>query len=313
MMESLRVLITGGAGFIGSHCMRALAIAGHSVKVLDNLSTGSLDKIWDFLDVVEFIRGDVRDKNAVEDALKGIDVVVHLAALVDVTESVEKPVDYFDVNVHGTLNVVLSSKNISVLVFASSCAVYGEPAYLPINEEHPLNPKSSYAASKASGEAYVVAYASLYGFRPIILRLFNVYGPGQSKPYADVITKFIKRVTEGKPPVIYGNGQQTRDFIYVDDAVQAIISALTSDKAYGAYNIGSGNAVSINELAKMVLKAVGREDLKLLYASPRLGDIKHSVADISKAVKELSFNPRMTVEDGIKMLINGISGYDERT
>jgi UDP-glucose 4-epimerase len=303
MIESLRILVTGGAGFIGSHLVRALATAGHSVRVLDNLSTGSLDKIGDLLNTVEFIRSDIRDVDAMEGALKGIDAVVHLAALVDVAESFEKPVDYFDANVCGTLNVALASKNISVLVFASSCAVYGEPIYLPINEEHPLNPKSPYAASKVSGEAYITAYASLYGFRPVILRLFNVYGPGQSKSYAGVITEFIKRVAKGEPPVIYGDGQQTRDFIHVDDVVQAIMRALISDKAYGAYNIGSGINTTINELAQLILKLTGRTDLKPIYAPPRHGDISQSVADVSKARKDLSFKPNILLNDGIKMLL----------
>ena len=298
------MLVTGGVGFIGSHLVRTLAVAGHSVRVLDNLSTGSLDKIGDLLDAVEFFRGDVRDKGAVECALRSVDAVVHLAALLDVAESIEKPMDYFDVNVHGALNVALASKNISVLVFASSCAVYGEPVYLPIDEEHPLNPKSPYAASKVSGEAYVTAYASLYGFRPVILRLFNVYGPCQSKPYAGVITEFIKRVAKGEPPIIYGDGQQTRDFIHVDDAVQAIIRALTSDKAYGVYNIGSGRSTTINDLAQLILKLTGRTDLKPVYAPQRHGDIRQSVADITKARKELSFKPNISLNNGIKMLLN---------
>jgi UDP-glucose 4-epimerase len=303
MMESLRILVTGGAGFIGSHLVKALATNGHSVRVLDNLSTGSLDKIGDLLEAVEFTKGDVRDRNTLEETLRGVDAVVHLAALVDVTESIEKPIDYFDVNVCGTLNIALASKNISVLVFASSCAVYGEPIYLPINEEHPLNPKSPYAASKVSGEAYITAYAGLYGFRPVILRLFNVYGPGQSKSYAGVITEFIKRVAKGEPPVIYGDGQQTRDFIHVDDVVQAIMRVLISDKAYGAYNIGSGINTTINELAQLILKLTGRTDLKPIYAPPRHGDISQSVADVSKARKDLSFKPNILLTEGIKMLL----------
>jgi UDP-glucose 4-epimerase len=194
-METLRVLVTGGVGFIGSHLIRVLVRAGHQVRVLDNLSTGSVENLADVLDAIEFVRGDVRDYGAVEYAVRGVDAVVHLAALIDVSESVEKPDLYFDVNVRGTYNVVKASRSVGTFVFASSSAVYGEPIKVPIPEDHPLMPKSPYAASKVSGEAFVQAFANQYGFRPVILRLFNVYGPKQSRAYAGVIIEFIRRVS----------------------------------------------------------------------------------------------------------------------
>jgi UDP-glucose 4-epimerase len=307
-VETLRVLVTGGAGFIGSHLVKALVEAGHQVRIIDNLSTGSLENIADVLDTIEFIRGDVRDYGAVESAVRCVDAVVHLAALIDVAESVEKPDLYFDVNVRGTYNVVKASKNVSTFVFASSSAIYGEPIRVPIPEDHPLMPKSPYAASKVSCEAFVQAFANQYGFRPVILRLFNVYGPKQSRAYAGVIIEFIRRVSRGEPPVIFGDGEQTRDFIHVSDVVEAIMLSLRSERARGVFNIGSGEGVTINYLARLILKLMGREDLKPIYAPPRPGDIRHSIADVSRARKELGFKPKVGLEVGIKELISQYDG-----
>jgi len=302
-METLRVLVTGGVGFIGSHLIRVLVRAGHQVRVLDNLSTGSVENLADVLDAIEFVRGDVRDYGAVEYAVRGVDAVVHLAALIDVAESVEKPDLYFDVNVRGTYNVAKASRNINTFVFASSSAVYGEPIKVPIPEDHPLMPKSPYAASKVSGEAFVQTFANQYGFRPVILRLFNVYGPKQSRAYAGVIIEFISRVSRGEPPIIFGDGEQTRDFIHVGDVVEAIMLSLRNERVRGVLNIGSGEGVTINHLARLILKLMGREDLKPIYAPPRPGDIRHSIADISRARKELGFKPKVGLEAGIKELI----------
>jgi UDP-glucose 4-epimerase len=302
-VETLRVLVTGGAGFIGSHLVKALVKAGHQVRVLDNLSTGSIENLADVLNAIEFVRGDVRDYGVVESAVRGVDAVVHLAALIDVAESVERPDLYFDVNVRGTYNVVKASKNVSTFIFASSSAVYGEPIRVPIPEDHPLMPKSPYAASKVSGEAFVQAFANQYGFRPVILRLFNVYGPKQSRAYAGVIIEFIRRVSRGEPPVIFGDGEQTRDFIHVGDVVEAIMLSLRNEGVRGVFNIGSGEGVTINYLARLILKLMGREDLKPIYAPPRPGDIRHSIADISRARKELGFKLKVGLEVGIKELI----------
>ena len=302
-METLRVLVTGGAGFIGSHLVKALVKAGHQVRVLDNLSTGFIENLADVLNAIEFVRGDVRDYGVVESVVRGVDAVVHLAALIDVAESVEKPDLYFDVNVRGTYNVAKASKNVSTFVFSSSSAVYGEPIRVPISEDHPLMPKSPYAASKVSGEAFVQAFANQYGFRPVILRLFNVYGPKQSRAYTGVIIEFIKRVSRGEPPVIFGNGEQTRDFIHVSDVVEAIMLSLSNEGARGVFNIGSGEGIVINRLANLILKLMGREDLKPIYAQPRPGDIRHSIADIIRAQKELGFKPKVKLEVGIKELI----------
>jgi len=188
-------------------------------------------------------------------------------------------------------------------VFTSSSAVYGEPIRVPIPEDHPLMPKSPYAASKVSGEAFVQAFANQYGFRPVILRLFNVYGPKQSRAYAGVIIEFIRRVSRGEPPVIFGDGEQTRDFIHVSDVAEAIMLSLRNEGARGVFNIGGGEGITINHLANLVLKLMGKDYLKPIYAQPRPGDIRHSIADISRARKELGFKPKVGLEVGIKELI----------
>jgi UDP-glucose 4-epimerase len=306
-VECLRVLVTGGAGFIGSHLVKVLLRAGHFVRVLDNFSTGSMDNIVDVARDVEIVVGDVRDYSVVEKCVRGVDVVIHLAALIDVAESIERPDLYFEVNVIGTHNIAKACRGVNVLIFASSSSVYGDPLKIPIPEDHLLSPRSPYAASKAAGEALIQAFSSIYGYRPIILRIFNVYGPKQSRAYAGVVIEFIRRVLRREPPIIYGDGEQTRDFIHISDVIDAIMKAMSIERARGVFNIGSGKAVTINQLAKLILKTLNREDLKPVYAPPRPGDIKHSIADITKSRKILGFEPKISLEEGIKTLINVIA------
>jgi UDP-glucose 4-epimerase len=306
-VECLRVLVTGGAGFIGSHLVKVLLRAGHFVRVLDNFSTGSMDNIVDVARDVEIVVGDVRDYSVVEKCVRGVDVVIHLAALIDVAESIERPDLYFEVNVIGTHNIAKACRGVNVLIFASSSSVYGDPLKIPIPEDHLLSPRSPYAASKAAGEALIQAFSSIYGYRPIILRIFNVYGPKQSRAYAGVVIEFIRRVLRREPPIIYGDGEQTRDFIHISDVIDAIMKAMSIERARGVFNIGSGKAVTINQLAKLILKTLNREDLKPVYAPPRPGDIKHSIADITKSRKILGFEPKISLEEGIKTLISVIA------
>jgi UDP-glucose 4-epimerase len=298
----LRVLVTGGAGFIGSHLVRALVSRGFRVRVLDDLSRGSLDSLKPVLDVVEFVRGDVRDPFVVSSSVRGVDVVVHLAALTDAFESLVDPLLYESVNVRGTVNVCAASKGVRVLVFASSAAVYGEPERLPVGEDHPLNPVNPYGASKVAGEAYVKAYSRVNGYRPVILRIFNVYGPGQTRSYAGVVEEFRRRIKAGKPLVIYGDGLQTRDFIHVSDVVEAIVKAVEVEEARGVYNIGSGRAVTVRELAELMARIAGRT-VEVKHVEPRPGDIRMSQADIAKAERELKFKPRIELEEGLRKLL----------
>lgn len=298
----MQVLVTGGAGFIGSHLVRRLVAEGFQVTVLDNLSSGNLGNLSCVSDRVNFVEGDVRNPDVVEESANDAEAVVHLAALIDVAESVEKPHLYVDVNVSGTLNVLEAAKKAEVFVFASSAAVYGEPLSLPIEELHPLAPLSPYGATKVAGEALVQSYARMRGFRPVILRIFNVYGPKQSKAYAGVVFEFAKRVLRDEPPIIYGDGEQTRDFIYVDDVVECLVTVIKNRRARGVYNVGSGKAVSIGELARTVAEVLGKPYLKPVYAPARPGDVKHSVASISRLRECLGYTPRFSLEQGLRKL-----------
>ncbi len=298
----MRVLVTGGAGFIGSHLVRRLVAEGFQVTVLDNLSSGHLGNLDCVSSEVRFVEGDVRDPGVVGEAASGAEAVIHLAALIDVAESIEKPHLYLDVNVLGTLNVLEAAKRAKVFVFASSAAVYGEPLSLPIEESHPLAPLSPYGATKVAGEALVQAYARVHGFRPVILRIFNVYGPRQSKAYAGVVLEFAKRVMKGEPPIIYGDGSQTRDFVYIDDVVECFVAATKKQHVSGVLNVGSGKAVSIKELARKVAEVLGKPNLEPVYAPARPGDIKHSVASINKLKECLGYTPGVSLEQGLEKL-----------
>jgi len=295
-------LVTGCAGFIGYHLCRKLLDKGFEVYGIDNLSRGLKERVNELANLgLKFHRGDVRDYNFINDIVSKVDVVVHLAALISVEESFKEPILYNDVNVNGTINLVLASirNKVKSIIYASSAAVYGNPLCLPIDENHPLNPLSPYGVSKLAGEYYVKLLSERHDLRYVILRLFNVYGPGQVvNEYAGVIVKFIDRVSRNLPPIIYGDGKQTRDFVYVGDVVEAFIKAIELD-VKGVFNIASGTEVSINELAKTILKLFNREHLGVEYAPPRPGDIRFSVADISKAVRVLKWSPRTGLREGL--------------
>ena len=303
-----RVLVTGGCGFIGSYLVRRLVNLGYNVVILDNLARGNMiTNLRDIANNVRLMKGDIREYETVLKALKDVDVVFHLAALTDVQESIEKPRLYHEVNSTGTLNLLQASveNKVEKFVYTSSCAVYGNPVKLPIDENHPTNPLSPYAASKLSAENYCKAYSNNYGLKVLILRLFNVYGPRQTKSYAGVISEFIKRVMDDKPPVIFGDGKQTRDFIYVEDVVEYLTKALDyePEDKFDVFNVGTGKPVTINQLADLVLKIIGKENLKPVYEKPKEGEIKHSVADIVKAVNHLNYVPQYTLEEGLRRIL----------
>ena len=291
-MKEKRVLVTGGAGFIGSHLVDRLVDEGCHVVVLDDLSSGSLENIRGHLSSgnLRFLEGDVRNSETVERAVKDVDLVCHLAAVVSVPYSVREPLLTHEVNATGTLNLLRTSVNCGVkrFVYLSTCAVYGEAEYLPIDETHPTNTISPYAASKLAAEHYCEAFQQAYKLKTAILRTFNVYGPRQR---TGVVTQFIQHIKNGGSPIIHGNGRQTRDFLYVRDAVDAIVLALNHNNALGqVFNIGTGKATTINELAQVLLRIFGRES-KPLRKDPRIGDVRQSCADIGKAEKELGYKP----------------------
>lgn len=299
-----RVLVTGGAGFIGSHLVDRLLDEGFEVVVLDDFSAGRMENLSNCFgrDGFVLVRGDVRDGNFVRRVVEGVDVVFHLAALVSVPVSVENPVLVENVNVGGTLNVLKACVDTSVkrFVFAGSCAVYGEGCGVPRREDDVLDPISPYGVSKLAGEFYCKVFYRVYGLGTVILRYFNVYGPRQVYgPYSGVISIFINRLLEGKPPVIFGDGNQVRDFVYVGDVVEANLLAMFSKNAVGGvFNVGSGRCTSINELARLLIELMD-VDVKPVYSDPRPGDIRYSCADISRARMVLGFEPRVELREGL--------------
>jgi len=308
MAGSMRVLVTGGAGFIGSHVVDRLVGEGYSVRVLDDLSNGKLANIEGHLSsgAVEFVKGDIRDANIVKSCLKGVDAVIHLAAQISVQLSVENPDLTFDVNLFGTSNLLRYSaqQGVKRFVFASSCAVYGDTKVLPINESFRTNPISPYADSKLLGERYCLGFSERQLLKSVVLRFLNVYGPRQGmNDYSGVITKFMDRVEKKESLVIYGDGLQTRDFVNVVDVAKAVLAAMTAEGVDGeVFNVGSGKPTSINELAKTILELAG-VDLEIFHESSRAGDIKESYADVSKARKFLGFEPKVSLRDGLSVLL----------
>jgi len=297
-----KVLVTGGAGFIGSHLVEKLLERRYQVIVLDDLIKGKMENLAKVGQQIQFIQADIREENTVKNALNGVNRVVHLAALVSVQESVEKPSLYYEVNTTSSLNLLQWSADAGVerFVYISSCAVYGDPKTSPISETHPLNPLSPYASSKMMAEGYCRMFSKQKTLSTAVLRLFNVYGPRQGYgQYSGVITQFMNRITQNQPPTIYDDGTQTRDFIYVEDVVEYIIRALETDTEE-IFNIGSGRLTTINDLAELMLKIMGKTELKPVHLPARKGDIRLSRADISKAEKILGYTPKTGLEEGLR-------------
>lgn len=304
------VLITGGAGFIGSHLTEELLRKGYKVRVLDNFSTGKPENLSHLkTESLEVIEGDVRDKTSVRKAVKGVDFVFHLAALTSVPFSFKNPLLCEEINVLGSLNLVETALEASVqkIVFPSSSAVYGDVQSLPVSEDDMLSPLSPYATSKLSVENYLKNYKT--ELNSVILRLFNLYGPRQdpNSEYAAVIPRFIERIKRGENIVIYGDGEQTRDFLYIKDGVKVFcLAAIKELPSATVMNIGSGERVSINQLAEN-LKTISGKELKISYAPPRPGDIKNSQADITRAKKLLGFQPQWSLQAGLKEVFRSCS------
>lgn len=304
-----KVLVTGGAGFIGSHLVDRLMSEGFDVVVLDDFSSGRRENLSVHFGKPNFclVEGDVRDKADVKRALEGVDVVFHLAAIVSVDFSVKDPLLVNEVNVGGTLNVLRESLKAGVkrFVYASSCAVYGEPVNLPVNEEHPARPMSPYGVSKIAAEYYCRVFCGVYGLESVCLRFFNVYGSRQVVgPYSGVIMKFIDRMKRGEEPIIYGDGEQTRDFVFVGDVVDACLRAMHCKNCVGdVVNVGSGVETSINRLAEVLIGVFDVRDVKPVYAKARAGDIGRSYADLSKAEGLLGYKSKTSLKEGLAVLL----------
>ena len=303
------VVITGGAGFIGSHIAEKLADHGYQITILDDLSTGKLANIKALLERpnVEFVQGSITDITLLQRIFKGVYYVFHQAAIPSVPRSIENPQASHDVNVTGTLYMLLAARDNSVkkVVYASSSSVYGDAPKLPKIEEMIPRPQSPYAATKLAGEYYCRVFHKVYGLPTISLRYFNVYGPRQdpNSQYAAVVPLFIGRVSQGKPPIIFGDGKQPRDFTFISDVVEANILADEGDAA-GVFNIGGGeNQISIEKLARLVPMLMGK-NIDPIHEEPRSGDIRHSLADISKA-KTFGYEPEYSLEEGLRETIRG--------
>jgi nucleoside-diphosphate-sugar epimerase len=309
-MKFSKVLVTGGAGFIGSHLVDRLLSEDFEVTVLDDFSAGRVENISHHKNMREFhlVMGDIMDSGIVNKVVEGVDVVFHEAALVDVAHSVENPALFNEVNVAGTINLLKAclDSHVKRFIFASSAAVYGcsEPAKK--REDMLPEPISPYGVSKLAAESHVQVFNDLYGLETVCLRYFNVYGPRQgfASTYSGVITAFTSRLLKGQSPIIHGDGKQIRDFVHVDDVVSANMLALESKNAVGeVFNIASGTAVSVCELAKILRQITNTERLKPIFTEPRAGDIKHCSADISKAEELLDFYPKIRLDDGLSRLV----------
>jgi UDP-glucose 4-epimerase len=308
MSKKTSVLVTGGAGFIGSHLVDQLINDGYNVRVIDNLSTGRKSNIQQHIDngKLDFIEGDIKDKEQVKQVVSGMDAIVHLAAVTSVPFSVQNPKLTYETNVAGTLNLLasLAKERVGKFVFASTCAVYGDPQSLPVNENTPTKPISPYAESKLLAEHYCLGFHQNRLLKSVVLRFFNVYGLRQGlNDYSGVITRFVDRVKMGQPLIVYGDGSQTRDFIHVSDIVNAIQFSLEKEAAEGqVFNVGSGKATSIDELAKTIL-ALSNADLKVIHEAARQGDIKESYSDPSKALKLLNYKPKTQLQEGLREIL----------
>ena len=301
-MKDKKVIVTGGAGFIGSNLARFLSKENKTI-VVDDLSTGNIDNVKDLVEKkqIKFIKGSITELEFLKKEFKDADFVFHQAAIPSVPRSIKDPVLSNMVNINGTLNVLIAANenNVKKVVYASSSSVYGDTPTLPKKEEMNPSPLSPYAVSKLAGEYYCQVFSNVYNLPTVSLRYFNVYGPRQdpSSEYAAVIPKFIKRIIEDKQPVIFGDGEQTRDFSYIDDVVNANILAAES-KASGVFNIAGGKRITIKALAETIMKIIGKK-LKILYDEPRPGDIMHSLADITKASKSFNYKPEFDIEKGL--------------
>lgn len=310
-MKKSKVIVTGGAGFIGSNLAEELARRGHQVVIIDNLSTGNPENIQPVLQAgpVDFIEGSITNLPLVQKALSGADYVFHQAAIPSVPRSIEDPEATDSVNITGTLNVLIAARDNAVkkLVFASSSSVYGDTPTLPKTEDMPPNPLSPYAVTKITGEYYCRVFTKIYELKTVCLRYFNVYGPRQDpkSAYAAVIPLFISDVTAGKSPVIFGDGEQTRDFTFVKDVVDANIQAAESEVT-GVFNLGNSQRITINQLTKLIIDITKNDSVKPVYKDPRPGDIVHSLADTSKA-KAFGYNPRYSLEQGLKETIESFN------
>jgi nucleoside-diphosphate-sugar epimerase len=317
MLDAMpKVLVTGGGGFIGSHLARALLEQGHSVRILDNFSTGRRSNLAVLDDEAEIVEGDIQSYERASRAVSGCEFVLHQAALPSVPRSIQDPLTSNATNVIGTLNVLLACRDHGVgrVIMASSSSVYGANPKLPKHEDDPTLPISPYATAKLAGENYARSFHHVYGLETVALRYFNVFGPRQdpNSEYAAVIPRFIRRLAAGEPPVIFGDGEQSRDFTYVDNVVQANLRAMNAAAAAGqTFNVACGERASLNELCS-VLREIVDCDVASEHAPGRPGDVRHSLADITKARRALGYEPQVGFRRGLELTAEALLGERSR-
>jgi nucleoside-diphosphate-sugar epimerase len=302
-------LVTGGGGFIGSNMVRFLLAKGQKVRVLDNFETGKRENLAEVKADIELIEGDICDMSAVKRAVDGADVVYHLAALGSVPRSMKDPATTHDVNVNGTFNVVMACRDAKVrrIVFASSSSVYGQSPVLPQHEGLPLAPISPYGATKAIAEIYLRSFYATYGLQSVCLRYYNVFGPRQdpTSQYAAAIPLFVSALMRNQSPKIFDDGEQSRGFTYIENVLNANWLAANAKETHGeAVNISTSNAVTVNTVVQTIGELLGKENIKPVYAPARPGDIKHSLADVTRAKELIGYEPLVTFEQGIAKAID---------
>ena len=305
----MKIFVTGGAGFIGRHLIQSLSSKNHQITVFDNLTNSSEDKILHLLDdSIHFVKGDITNYEDVSKTLSGFNVVIHLAARISVQDSLLHPKETTRINVDGTINLLRScvQNNVKNFIAASSAAVYGYGKHsdLPINDNSKTESLSPYAESKLVMEKYIKTFVIKHDINAITLRFFNVYGKGQSVEYAGVITKFMEKISKNEPLEIFGDGLQTRDFVAVQDIIESIHNGISrlEGKRGSIFNIGSGKRITIKSLADLMISLSGKK-LDIKNSEPQKGDVKYSWADISHAKKELDYNPKIGIKEGIKNLM----------